>query len=445
MNSLDPITMATQFATLDVQPFQQRNQKQAAQLQAEQKAIGKVESALRDFRSAINAMNKDDQSIIKNSATLSDEGFMAVAADAKALPGRYQIFVEQIATSHQISMAMPNGGDGNINLPGSGNLTLSINGESLDLNLANLDKNEDGRPTMAALVKAINNDPDNPGVNASVVRSNGQTHFMLTSTETGAQNSIAIQVSNTNQTEFESAINNPTTLSSAQDAVIWLGSENSGLELTNASNQFKDMIDGVELTVTKAQITGESPITVDIAFDQESTQTQVNSFIEAYNTLTSTLDSYTQIGTDNRSRGVLASDPTIRSLKNELNALSRGQYQGTRLSQIGISLDRSGKMKLDQDRFEQAQNRNSTTLESIFNGDNGLFDSFEAVAAPLLSFSSGAFNSKKEALRNSLERIDEKQASLERKYDKSYQLYLKQFTQMNTLMTQMNQTMSMFG
>ncbi|MDF4797977.1 flagellar filament capping protein FliD, partial [Vibrio parahaemolyticus] len=60
-------------------------------------------------------------------------------------------------------------------------------------------------------------------------------------------------------------------------------------------------------------------------------------------------------------------------------------------------------------------------------------------------FSSGAFKSRKEALQANLDRLSDKQTTLERKYDMSYKRYLKQFTQMNTLMTQMNQTMSMFG
>ena len=67
MSSLDPITMATQFATLDVQPFQQQNQKQATQFQTQLGAVGKVENALREFRSAIDAINKDNQSVIQNS------------------------------------------------------------------------------------------------------------------------------------------------------------------------------------------------------------------------------------------------------------------------------------------------------------------------------------------------------------------------------------------
>jgi len=53
MSSLDPITMATQLATYDVQPFQQRLNTQSSQYQSQLTALGKVETALRAFRTAI--------------------------------------------------------------------------------------------------------------------------------------------------------------------------------------------------------------------------------------------------------------------------------------------------------------------------------------------------------------------------------------------------------
>ncbi|MEF1305509.1 flagellar filament capping protein FliD, partial [Vibrio owensii] len=84
-------------------------------------------------------------------------------------------------------------------------------------------------------------------------------------------------------------------------------------------------------------------------------------------------------------------------------------------------------------------------LETMFNGDGALLDSLDDMAEPFLKFSSGTFNSRKDALQANLDRIEDKQTTLERKYEMSYNRYLKQFTQMNTLMTQMNQTMSMFG
>ncbi|EKO3910530.1 flagellar filament capping protein FliD [Vibrio fluvialis] len=445
MSSLDPITMATQLATYDVQPFQQRLNTQSSQYQSQLTALGKVETALRAFRTAITEMNSSTSSIVKNSATVSQEGYFSATADANALAGSYQVFVEQVATAHQVSASMPANLDSTTQVPTTGTMDFTINGTTMTLDLSTLDSDGDGIATVADLVSAINNDSNNPGVNATLVRSNGQTYFMLSSTETGVANSVNVSVSGTGQTWFEDAFTNLNEISAPQDAVIWLGAQGTGLQLTNSSNTFEGVINGVDLTVTKAQTIGEAPLSLSVGADQEGTKEQMNKIIEAYNSLMKTIDSYTSIGGEDSQRGVLASDPTIRSIESQLKTLVRGEFEGMRLSDLGIEISRDGTMKIDADKFEEAQTTNTAALESFFNGDGNLLDSLDSLLDPYLQFSNGLFKSRKDALQQNISRIEDKQTALERKYDMAYDRYLKQFTQMNQLITKMNQTMSMFG
>ncbi|WP_172567175.1 flagellar filament capping protein FliD [Vibrio fluvialis] len=445
MSSLDPITMATQLATYDVQPFQQRLNTQSSQYQSQLTALGKVETALRAFRTAITEMNSSTSSIVKNSATVSQEGYFSATADANALAGSYQVFVEQVATAHQVSASMPANLDSTTQVPTTGTMDFTINGTTMTLDLSTLDSDGDGIATVADLVSAINNDSNNPGVNATLVRSNGQTYFMLSSTETGVANSVNVSVSGTGQTWFEDAFTNLNEISAPQDAVIWLGAQGTGLQLTNSSNTFEGVINGVDLTVTKAQTSGEAPLSLSVGADQEGTKEQMNKIIEAYNSLMKTIDSYTSIGGEDSQRGVLVSDPTIRSIESQLKTLVRGEFEGMRLSDLGIEISRDGTMKIDADKFEEAQTTNTAALESFFNGDGNLLDSLDSLLDPYLQFSNGLFKSRKDALQQNISRIEDKQTALERKYDMAYDRYLKQFTQMNQLITKMNQTMSMFG
>ena len=445
MSSIDPISMATQLATYDVQPFQQRYKLQSDRYQAQLTALGKVESALREFRTAVNGMNSSTSGIVKNSTTLSQEGFFTADANANALSGNYQVFVEQVATAHQLSTGMPADLEATTEIPTTGTLDFTINGKSMSVDLSTVDNDGDGKATMSELVTAINNHDDNPGVNATLVRSNGQTHFMLSSTETGVANTINVSATGTGQAWFDDAFTNTKEITAPQDAVIWLGAQNTGLKLTNSSNKFEGVIDGVDLTVSKAQTAGEAPISLAVGPDSEGTKEQIDKFVETYNNLLSTLDEYTQVGGEDKQRGALANDPTLRSIESQLTAITRGEFNGMRLSEIGITPDRNGKLSVDSEKFQEAQKTNSAGIEAMFNGDGALLDTLDEMAEPFLKFSSGLFSSRKEALRSSIDRIEDKQATLERKYDTSYKRYLKQFTQMNTLMTQMNQTMSMFG
>ncbi len=445
MSSIDPITMATQLATFDVLPFQERYQMQADKYQAQINALGKVESAMREFRNSITAMNSSGNSIIKNSATLSQDGFFTASTNASALSGNYQIFVEQIATSHQMSTGMPADLSATTEVPTTGELTFTVNGESMTLDLSTLDKDGDGKANVTDLVNAINSSESNPGVNATLVRSNGQTHLMLTSTETGVENKVEVSASNTGAAWFESAFSNTTDISTPQDAIIWLGAKDSGLKLTNASNTFKGVIDGVDLTVTKAQDPGEAPINMSIGADEESTKEQVTKFVDAYNALVDALDEHSGIGSEDTPRGALANDATLRSIESNLQSLLRTDFGGMRLSDVGLSINREGKLELDAEKFSEMQVNNGAALESMFNGENGLLNSIDNMMDPYLKFGSGLFSTRKDSLQQNISRIDDKQAQLDRKYDMAYDRYLAQFTQMNSIITQMNQTMGMFG
>lgn len=445
MSSMDPISMATQFATLDVKPFQTRYQLQADKYQSQLKALGEVETALREFRTAVNKMNTATSGIITNAATLSEEGFFTASTNANALTGNYQIFVEQVATAHQMSTGMPAGITSTTEIPTTGTLDFTIASETFSVDLSTVDNDGDGKATMAELATAINTNSNNKGVNATLVRADGETHFMLSSTETGVANTIQVSASGTGQAWFDDAFTNTTDISTPQDAVIWLGPQGSGLKLTNGSNTFSDVIDGVDITVNKAQSAGDTPISMGIAADNEATKEQLNTFIDAYNNLVSTIDRLTSTGSEDSKRGALAGDPTTRSIESQLNNVLRSQFEGKSLMEVGLSINREGKLELDEKRFTAAQQNNGAALEAMFNGDGNLFDSLDSAMEPYLKFSSGLFSSRKDAIKQNLSRIDTKQEALQRKYDMAYDRYLAQFTQMNQIMTQMNQTSGLFA
>ncbi|PJC86429.1 flagellar hook-associated protein [Vibrio sp. HA2012] len=445
MSTIDPATMAQQLATYDIQGFQTRYTTQQTEYEDELEALNNIETALEAFQTAVNEMNTSTSTVLKNSATVSEEGYFTASADANALSGSYQVFVQQVATAHQMSIGMPDTLTSDTEIPATGSLDFSMNGESLSIDLSAIDANGDGINTVSELVNAINNADENPGINATLVRSDGITHFMLSSTETGTENSITATTNGTGETWFEDAIASQTDITVPQDAIIWLGAENTGLQLSNSSNTFSNVIDGVDLTVTKVQTSGDASIATTIEIDEEGSKEQINNLINAYNTLISTIDKYTGSGDEDTDRGILANDSMIRSVENRINSLFRSQYEGSSLMDIGLSIDRNGKLTLDSDRFEEAQKNNSATLEAMFNGDGNLFDSIDDVIEPFVKFSTGLFSSRKDSIEQNIDRIDDKLEILERKYNTSYQRYLTQFTYMNSLITQMDQTSSLFS
>ncbi|KDM91607.1 flagellar filament capping protein FliD [Photobacterium galatheae] len=445
MSSIDPISMAQQLATYEVQPFQNRYQTQSDKYQSQISAYGKIESALRAFRTAVEDMNGLNDSVVKNNATFSQEGNLSASVDGNALAGEYQVFVEQVATAHQMSVDLGAGTTSSTPVPATGTMMITMDGKTLNLDLSTVDTDSDGTATVQELVNAINNDENNPGVNATLVRANGETHFMLSGKETGSANAISVSASGTGDATFENAFASASDITTPQDAVIWLGAEGTGLKLTNSSNTFEGVIDGVDLTVTKAQKSGDQPVGMSVGADKEATKEQLNKLVESYNALMSEIDKYTKTGSEDEKRGVLAGDGTLRSLENQISSIFRQNYNSQSLYSVGVSIDRNGKLAIDNEKFEAAQAKDPAALGEMFNGTDQLFDSLEATVKPYLSFSDGVFKSRKDSLQQNISRIDDKLSGLERKYQMSYDRYLAQFTQMNQLMTQMNQTSGLFA
>src|SRR5690606_37479466 len=80
--------------------------------------------------------------------------------------------------------------------------------------------------SLSDLTKAINGDKDNPGVTASLIRSDGEVTLMLSSDKSGSKNTIS--VSSPSGLDFS----NPKEISKAADSVIKMGD----MTFTNSSN-----------------------------------------------------------------------------------------------------------------------------------------------------------------------------------------------------------------
>ncbi len=463
MSTVDPIKMATKLATADVKPFQRRYQVETDKYKADLKSLNTVETAFRDFRSTVQKMNSPTNSIQKNGAKLSRDGFFSASANAHAQTGHYQLFVEQVASAHQVSTSMPANIALDTKVPAIGTMKLAVGKKIMTLDLAKVAasvakeaaqsgaaKNKDNPNqlptlTLGDLIQSINNDADNPGINATLVRSGGKVQLMLAATETGQKNRIGVSVSGTQTPWFEQAFSKLKQISAPKDSVVWLGAQGTGLKLTNSSNQLDNVIDGITLNLTKPQVAGDPAISLDITPDKKATKEQISKFVDAYNALTDAIGKESKSGNETEKRGALAGDPTILSIENQLKNLLQKPYGGLLLGSIGISLDRKGRMVIDNKKLEQAQQNHGNTIERIFNGDGNLLDSIDKMAQPFLKFASGMFSSRKDTFQKSLSRIDDKKADLQDKYKTEYKRYLKQFTHMNEVVGQMKKTQSMFG
>jgi len=421
--------MSTQLATYEVQAALAKANRNEASYKAQLSAVTSLESALKTFSSSIKGMKSAGSTMLVNSATFSQEGYASATVGTSAVPGNYQFFVEQLASRHQVSVSGLQASD-----LGSGTLTLGQGGKSFNIDLS-------ATATLEELAGAINGAADNSGVKATLVRSNGEVSLVLSSEESGAAN--AINLSSSGNAALATALGNQQELSKAQDARVRLGGE-SGMLLTNASNTFENVIDGVSLTFNKVHQPGEQPLSIDIGQDSTATKEKAQAFVTALNTLMGTFDSLTASGGETSTRGVLAGDSSIRSIENMLNQVLRTEYGGASLMEFGIVADRNGKLTIDGARFDKAVAANPEGFEKLFTDKGNLLDSIDKNLAVYTSSANGLMKTRKDSLNSMLRRVDDQFDNIQKQYDSYYSRYLKQYTSMMQTMSAMEQTYGMF-
>lgn len=431
--SLDPQTLASQLAGYDILPMQTALQKQTLRLKAQQEALTTLRTSLSDFRSSLTALNKADNGMLQNSATTNVEGIATVTAGSTAQKGSYALFVKQMATQHQISYDNLN--DQAIK-NATGTMTLTINGESVDIEM-------DALESMSDFASAVNSSKDNPGVTVSLIRTDGNVSLMFSSDETGVANQVEIDTSNMDANSallFDVA--NQDTISTAADAIFRLGE--SSTEYTSSTNTLDKLIEGVTIELTQAQKDGDMPLRINVSTDTEGTKEQVQGFVDAFNNLRSSLNALTSSGSGG-GRGAFAGDPGIASLERELNTILRSTFGDKNMTEYGITADRDGNLKIDSTKLDKALKNDPGGLTALFNGKDGMIKKMDQSLDKYLNSSTGILKGRQDIIDRQKAELDGKTDKIAARYETSYNRHLKQFTQLQSVMTQMNNTMSMFG
>ncbi|WP_195918344.1 flagellar filament capping protein FliD [Erwinia sorbitola] len=435
LDSFDPQTMSQQMATASIETQQIQLRSQKNRISGQQKALTTLKNALTEFRTSVRKLSVSGTNggIVKNSATASSEGHVTLKASSSAKKGLYNINVKETASADQL--AFQKLGDADI-AAASGNMKISIGDKAVDIDMSAVSN-------LAELRDKINAESGNSGATASLVKQNGQNILMLSSDKTGAANAIALSAD-------DAALNSQLTtqatqISTAKDAVITMG-DNDAMTFTNSSNTFKDTIPGVELTVIR-KTADDEPLVINVENDSTATREQADNFVSSYNQLRQKLDELTKSGSGDGSvaRGALAGDSGINTLESKLNSLLRSEFNGVKLSRFGIGAEKDGQLKLDGKIFDEAVKEKSDALNSLFDGAEGLLKRVEKEGLDIfLSGTKGTLKQRQESLDQKSQQLVRKEKMIQTRYETNFNRYVKEFSNMQGILSQMNQTMGQF-
>jgi flagellar hook-associated protein 2 len=412
--------------------------RQSSQVTTQISALGQLMGSLSTFRSALSSLKTVDV-FSTRTASSSLESALTATASAKAVPGSYDIEVVKLAKAQQISSDPFSGGSTSV--VGTGTLTVSLGDKSFNVEII------DANSTLAGIRDAINSASDNVGVRATLVQGSTGARLVLSSSTTGAANTIQVTQAGGNGglsqiTYSAAAPDNYTVIKDAQDAIIRIAGE----QTTSASNTISDAIDGVSLTV-KAETTEESgPATITVGYDNTAVTTRVRNFVSAYNTLASQINKLRSYDATTKVAGPMLGDSLLSSIESELRSTISDTVAGQpsafqTLASIGITTQADGTLAADDARLQKAMSGNFEAVGKLFGSEDGIAARlFKQVDDRLKS--DGAIETRSKNLVDQQRAIQKRKDDLDARMITVQQGYLRQFTRLDTLLSQLQVTSS---
>lgn len=452
--SYDPTSTAQAMAQKTTAAAQEILGNQTRTADATSSGLSKLNSAILAFQSSLSSLTGLGKSVLAQTATLSDTTIGTATAKAGAPSGSYSVFVQQLATSSQVSYnnlsdGRAAGGSLTVNLgdEGAGTSTASF---AVDLSAASADTDKDGVLSIREVAAAINRSSGNNGlVSAGVVTIGTESRLVLTSKNTGVANTISLDASGVSDAALQSGLGVRTTVTTAQDAIIKLGGQASGTAIQQASNTFAN-IDGVSMTFTRAQAASESDITLKVAGDTSGTVSNVQAFVDAYNKLKSAIDALVDAGDpgNDQAAGAFAHDAGIKALQSRLVSLVRSTGTSS-LASYGIVATRDGTLSLDSTRLTKQLTANPNGLDELIgsassSAPSGIAGSLNTYLNLWSNSATGQLKQRTDAVSKLQSTLSQRQSDLDAQFDAAYSRYLKQFTQLQTLQSTMTSNVSLF-
>jgi flagellar hook-associated protein 2 len=383
-------------------------------------ALGTLQSSMTNLQSSLAGLS-DGSIFTQLGATMSGTGITATTTTGAAA-GSYSVSVQQIATANQISSKAY---AANATL-GTGNLNIGVGSSTMTIALTSSNN------TLAGIASAINSASNNPGVTASVVTGTDGQHLVLTSTQTGAANTVTVSADPTVDTGMATA--NFTQVTAGQDAKLTI----SGTAVDSASNNVTTALSGVTLSLTSASV--GTTQTLSVATNTSSIVTAIGNFATAYNSWISTVKSLTSYDSTSHAAGPLLGDAMTNSAVNGISSImaSGVVVGGTTysLAQLGVNLNDDGTVTFSSSTLQSTLAATPSMVSNTFNGTNGIGEQLTAFISSYTTAVTGQFAQRQSTLQADLTTQQTALTNLSAYQATLTSQYQAEFTQLNTIMSQ---------
>lgn len=401
-SGLDVNSIVSQLIALERRPLTVLATREA-KLQAQLSAYGSLKGALSSFQSAVATL-ANPAKFTAITANLADATVATATASSAAVAGSYSVEVQTLAQAHKLKSAPFAATSSTV---GSGSLTIQFGTYSGGAFTLNPDKAaatitiNSSQSSLTGVRDAIN--AANAGVSASIVNDGGGNRLVIASKDSGIANALKITVADDDlahtdnaglsQLVYNAATGGTTNLTqtvAAQNATVVI----DGISISKASNTLTDAIEGVTLNLLKANT--PSATTLTLARDTAGVQAAVQSFVKAYNDLNKTVTDLSKYDAANKRASTLTGDATVRSVQTQLRGVLNTPLTATgggltALSDIGITFQKDGTLKLDSSKLNTVLSDSTKDVSTLFAAVGKPTDSLVSFVSSTADTKNGAY------------------------------------------------------
>ena len=439
-SGLDVKSIVTQLVAIEKQPLQPLKAT-ATKYQTQLSLFGQVKSqisALGDAAAVLaGASGWNTQKASSSNAAAVDVSVGASAASASLSVSVQQLARAQSSSSAGVASGVAVGATGSLKIENGSwsNATVPVftAGTSVSVSVVPGD-------TVSTLAGKIN--AANAGVTATVLKDGTNERLVIRSSTTGTSAGFRLD-SPADPGLAAFGFTNPSDGTAfagqtALDAKVQI----SGVNVVSATNTMKDVIPGVTLQLN--QVT-TAPAEITVANDLDAVQKNIQGFVDAYNTLNSTIANGTNYNAATKIGGPLQGDATILGLQSTLRSMLGSTSAGStfsRLSEVGIERQTDGSLKINATKLTTAK-QDIPNLKSLFATDNGnaLTNGFglkvRDFSRALVAFD-GRITSKSAGLQASIDRNSKDQDRVNDRASRVETQLYKQYSALDAQMAKMS-------
>ncbi|MEJ2726792.1 MAG: flagellar filament capping protein FliD, partial [Deltaproteobacteria bacterium] len=221
----------------------------------------------------------------------------------------------------------------------------------------------------------------------------------------------------------------------------------NGIDVRRSSNTIDDLVGGVTLQLRQAD--EAQPVTVGISRNTGAAIEKINAFVEAYNKVVDEFRDKQSFGGEAGSSGALIGDGAARAIQRKFRSILGSRLDQvdsayTTMASIGISMDRYGKLDVDEDKLAESIDDSVDDVIALFTVDSetsrGIATALEGYLNVALDSRDGVLAVKEKGLQDSIDDLKEKQEIMEARLTLREENLWKQFNALEQLLGSYQQT-----